>query len=185
MKIFLKILVSLGVSAACLYFATKNVDWKVLKEILSGAKLSYIFLGLVVSLITFWLRAVRWRILLSPFQKIPLLTLLRWHIGALLINNLLPLRMGEITRAYWAGHKSSISKSTIFATIVLERLLDVLSLASITVALLFYMGVGRMDSFLTGGNLAAAGLLVAAIFFALKFFIFPKNGQSLLSRLQK
>src|SRR5437870_528286 len=108
-----KIALSLGVSALCLYLATRQVEWDKLKLILSQARLAPVFAGLSISLLTFWLRAVRWQILLNPFQRLSKGVLVRWQIGGLFVNSILPLRMGELARMYWAGHKTAIPKSTL------------------------------------------------------------------------
>lgn len=53
-------------------------------------------------------------------------------------NNVLPVRMGEIVRAYVLGRLEKISKSTSFATVVIERLFDAFTvLALMLVVLLF------------------------------------------------
>ena len=41
------------------------------------------------------------------------------------MNNILPLRLGEFVRAIVAGKKLEISRSGVFATIVVERLMDI------------------------------------------------------------
>jgi uncharacterized protein (TIRG00374 family) len=135
-------------------------------------------------LITFWLRALRWQILVDPFQKIPLLTLLRWQVGGLFISNLLPFRMGEFARAYWAGHKTSISKSTIFGTIVAERILDVSSLGVMTVMLLFAMGFGRPDGMLSRQNTSVALLFFLALFLIFKTLLSRQKAETPLSKLK-
>jgi len=166
-NLWIKILIPLLISVVCLYIATRNVDWDEFRRIIAGAKFAPIIIGLSISLISLWLRAVRWQIMLNPFQNISLLPLFRWQIGGLMISNLLPLRMGEFARAYWAGHKSAVSKSTIFATIVVERVLDVGFIAMIAVILLIIMGVGQTGDLLTLGNgvgfILAGGLAVWAI----------------------
>jgi hypothetical protein len=42
------------------------------------------------------------------------------------MNNVLPLRLGEFVRAIVAGKKLEISRSGVFATIVVERLMDII-----------------------------------------------------------
>ena len=44
-------------------------------------------------------------------------------------NNVLPLRLGELMRAYLIGREWNLSKSYVFGTIVLERILDTISVA--------------------------------------------------------
>ncbi|OGR84121.1 MAG: hypothetical protein A2902_01390 [Elusimicrobia bacterium RIFCSPLOWO2_01_FULL_64_13] len=178
-----RVLASLAVSAACIFFATRNVDWPGLRGILADARLFPVLLGMALSLITYWLRAVRWRVLLSPFQRIPDFTLLRWQVGGLLISNLLPLRLGEFARAYWAGHKSSLSKSTVFATIVVERVMDVGFLAVIAAAVLLWPGGNSGEAF-AARKLIAVLVFLAAGAAAARFLLTRPQGTAVLERFR-
>lgn len=184
MKIAIKIIISFLISLVCLYFATRNVHWGELKSIIANAKLFPLFITILAMILGFWLRAVRWQILLQPFQTVPQLALLRWQIGALLINNLLPLRMGELGRAYWAGHKTTIPKSTVFATIVLERILDLATIASIAVLFLILTGLFKMNSLFTfkkGILIVLIGCAALAIY---KFYGSKISKNELLNKLK-
>ena len=183
MKNLIKFLISLSVSFISIYFATKNVHWNELKKILSNAEYSPLLLAVFISAATFWLRAARWQILLEPFQKIKALTLLRWQIGGLLINNLLPLRMGEIARAYWAGHKSAISKSAVMATIVVERVLDISSIAVLGMVILFVTGFYRCNfSCLTFKNSLLFLILISTLVMICRFYSQRLTAQALMNK---
>lgn len=141
-----RILVPLVISVAAIFLATRDINWEQLKEILAGAQIYPILLGAPVSLFSFYVRGYRWQVLLQPFQKIRTFVLIRWQVGGLLVNNLLPLRMGEVARAYWAGHKSSISKTSVFATIVMERFLDVASIGLASILFLAMLGLNQGEA---------------------------------------
>ncbi len=160
MKMFARIFVPLLVSILAIFLATRNIDWKELGHILSGAKAMPIVWGALISLFSFYVRGYRWKVLLKPFQEVKTTVLIRWQIGGLLVNNLLPLRLGEVARAYWAGHKSSISKTSVFATIVVERVLDVVSIALAAVLFLSLLGLNRGE---TEGRLKIAMIALGLI----------------------
>ncbi len=90
------------------------------------------------------------------------------------VNNLLPARLGEFARAYMLGQREDISKSLSFATVVVERLLDGLTLLVFLLALSFFFplpGWGQRMGFL------------AALFFlgalAFLFFLLYREAQAL------
>ncbi|MGW8282546.1 MAG: lysylphosphatidylglycerol synthase transmembrane domain-containing protein, partial [Gemmatimonadota bacterium] len=91
-----------------------------------------IWLGLAVVLATFSmvLRAIRWRVLLEPVKDD---TSFDSRFGAVCVgfavNNLLPARMGEITRALALSRKEAVSLSASVASLVVERILDGVVLA--------------------------------------------------------
>ncbi len=178
----LPLLIGVGASGLGLYFATKNVHWSELKGILASATLTPLVFAGAMSSITFMLRGLRWKILLSPFQSVPLFTLVRWQIGGVFINNILPFRAGELVRAFWAGHKAGIPKSTVFATIVMERLCDLGSIAIIGALVATALGFGN---FFSPRNLAIGGAVLVAAIAAFKIFSGRINSQQFFAFLRK
>ena len=81
------------------------------------------------------------------------------------VNNLLPLRMGEIARAYLLSRWCRVEYGATIASLVVERVLDGLSLA---VLLLVSLTLVRAPGYLlVVGVLAAGGFLTGALLLAL------------------
>src|SRR5439155_251439 len=81
------------------------------------------------------------------------------------VNNLLPLRMGEVARAYLLSRWCRIPYGATIASLVVERVLDGLSLAVLLlVSLAFLPAPGYL---LVVGVLAAGGFLAAAALLAI------------------
>jgi uncharacterized protein (TIRG00374 family) len=118
----------IGVSAILLWLALRGVDWSQLRTVFmtvswtSCAIAALFFLGNLI------VRAVRWHVLLTPVCRLPLLDVFAYSEIGYMANNLLPLRAGEIIRAMLVGHRHSVSKSAVLATIAVERVLDIISL---------------------------------------------------------
>jgi uncharacterized protein (TIRG00374 family) len=160
------------------------VQWTELKQIFTQIRWTPIWLSWAVSLAAFFLRGLRWQILIGPFQKIQVFQLIRWQVGGLVINNLLPLRMGEFARAYWAGHKSSISKSSVLATIVAERLADLSCMAVVALILLSMTGLLKSNSFWTPSKGILLILTVIILGAGLKWVLSKYTLRTLLTKLQ-
>lgn len=116
--------IALLVSALFLYLAFRQSDFhQVFRQILA-VHVGPLLAGVVVLLSTYMARALRWRVLLLPTGRPSLHSL----FGAIMIGfmslNLLPFRLGEFIRAYVLGRKEGLSKSAVFATIVVERIFD-------------------------------------------------------------
>ncbi|MDQ6671591.1 MAG: flippase-like domain-containing protein, partial [Chloroflexota bacterium] len=75
-----------------------------------------------------WVRSVRWGMLL-PEHGVKVSTLFRALVVGFTVNNLLPLRVGEVARAYLLARWCAIPYGTTVASLVVERVLDGLSLA--------------------------------------------------------
>ncbi len=61
------------------------------------------------------------------------------------VNGALPARLGELFRADYLSRRSDFSGSTALASIVVERLLDLLAAVSLLVAGLIAAGGGNTD----------------------------------------
>lgn len=129
-------LVGLAVSAVLLLLAFRGVSWGDLTQAFRGVDLGLVLVAttlLVSSLVT---RSVRWRVLLAPLARTASLDAFAYMMLGYLVNNVLPLRLGEVIRAVLLGEKLQTSKAGVLATVVVERLLDVLSLLVLVAVML-------------------------------------------------
>ncbi len=124
----LQVLFSFLVSGVCLYLAFKNVDWSETWLALKAANYLYILGTVAVTIGSIWIRAYRWKFMLDPVKKIPASGLFSSTMIGFMANNVLPARLGEFVRAYAVGRQFQLSKSAAFATIVIERAFDLVTL---------------------------------------------------------
>lgn len=111
-----------------------------------------------------WLRAVRWQYLLSPVKRLKAGQLFSYAVLGFMANNVLPLRVGELVRAYLLGQKEGLSKTSILATILVERVLDALTLLCFALVVSFFVPLPeqiKSGAFLVG--LAFLGILVLSL----------------------
>jgi uncharacterized protein (TIRG00374 family) len=73
-------------------------------------------------------RAVRWSILLRPLAPVSSRDILPIVVVGYTANNVLPLRTGELVRAYLVRRQFGIRKTAALATIAVERLFDGLTM---------------------------------------------------------
>jgi uncharacterized membrane protein YbhN (UPF0104 family) len=107
-----------------------------------------------------WVRSVRWRALL-PEHSPSVPTLFRALVVGLSVNDVLPFRVGELARAYLLAQWCRIPYGTTAASLVIERVLDGLSLAFLLLVALTLVPAAP-SYLLDGGKLLAAGFLVGA-----------------------
>jgi len=122
---------------------------------------------------TFPLRAIRWRLILRGTSGSPLPLGPLWHATAIgfMANNLLPVRAGELARAYAARQALPVRFTTALASIAVERVFDGLLLVGLfTVALVVpsfprdaMIGGVRLAGLATAGAAVFAGILVLAL----------------------
>ena len=106
-----------------------------------------------------YVRSLRWRHLTNPIAPIPRPLLFRAESLGFMVNNLLPLRVGEVVRSWTLAQDSGTSTTAIFGTVVLERVLDVVSVLALAGGALAY--VGRSSD--VGGLLAEGSFLLLPV----------------------
>jgi uncharacterized protein (TIRG00374 family) len=127
------------ISLAILYFAFRRIELQQLWKSLQGANYLYLFPVIFIIFVNMALRAVRWGYLLRPIKKIGFFNLFEGILIGFMANNVLPVRMGEFVRAYIIGRSAQIRKSASFATVMVERLFDGLTVLGLLVVVLVFI----------------------------------------------
>src|SRR3990167_3573191 len=86
-------------------------------------------------------RSLRWHYLLQRLAKLSTRTLYPIVIIGYMANNLLPLRSGELVRAYVLGERHNVSKMSTLGTIAVERVFDGIVLVSFLVLAGAFLGL--------------------------------------------
>lgn len=118
--------VSLSLSVAFLYFAFSGLDLSSVWNEIAGASVIWTVALVSFQLLSHYLRAVRWKLFLGDLNKeVSVFNL----FGAVLIgygiNNVVP-RLGEIARAVTASKTENLSKTSVFGSVILERIIDLI-----------------------------------------------------------
>ncbi|MCM3881922.1 MAG: flippase-like domain-containing protein [Vicinamibacterales bacterium] len=154
------VVLSLGLLAVFLRGAHLDVVWQEIKQ----ADGWLVVVSMATTVLVMALRAVRWQYLLAPIGTARFGPAFRTTMIGFAMSSVLPARPGEVIRPYLLARQEGLSATSTFATIVVERLLDsvtiVLMLASFVV--LFDPGMAKADSTMyrlvrTGGVAVAAG----------------------------
>ena len=139
-------------------------------EALLTANYFYVIPGIVVYGSALAWRTIRWKIILNPLGEYRASRL--WPVVTVgyAANNILPVRLGEIVRAYYLNIREGVSKTSALATILVERVFDGL-------ALLFLVSVVSLFIPVTGlfqdlGDQAHVNWLFLTLSLSVPFFTF-------------
>jgi len=154
-------------SALFLILVFRNVRWIELAVVLQTVNWAILLVAAALYALSLVMRGLCWQSLLTPLGPVTMKEAFKYANIGYMANNLLPLRAGEVIRAALLAEKRCFSKSAVFATIVLERLLDVLILGGLTMLLMVAMPIpsmARRSILVTGivGCLVIIGLWWAA-----------------------
>jgi hypothetical protein len=168
-------------------FVVRGVEWPALFRALREAHLAPLAGLLVVSVATYWIRAWRWGFLLAPLGPVPLSRLFPVTMIGFLAGLVIP-RAAEVLRPYLVSRSHGISTSAGFATVVVERLLDLLSVLALFAMYLFVLppppqqNPGPLLDLLKVAGMATAAGAIAVI---LVLVVFHRNAAYALSVLDR
>lgn len=128
-----RIWLGVAISLLLLYLVLRNTDPAELGSALASANYGWLVPAVLVYFVGVWLRAWRWRFLLRSIKPLPIGLLFRTIVIGYMANDILPFRLGEIVRAYVLGIKGGVSKAATLTTIVVERVMDGLTMVGFMV----------------------------------------------------
>ena len=134
----LKLTIGILISAAGLWYAFREMNFKDLMENLSHTHMSYVFLSMIIMVISVALRAYRWQLILNPIHVFTFNPLFSSTMIGYFGNGVLPFRLGELLRAYAISQSRYITASAAFGTIILERLFDMIGLVALMIFFAFF-----------------------------------------------
>ena len=123
-----KLAFGLLISAIFLFLAFRKVDFVEMVRALETANYWYLIPGTVFMFLSLWFRAYRWGIFFRPLKPMRMKNLFSALMVGYMANVIFPFKLGEFLRAYSIGKVENFSKVASFATIVVERILDVITL---------------------------------------------------------
>ncbi len=126
MKIGWRGVVGILLSAGFLYFAFRGIEFGEVMRHMRTTNVWLMMLSAALATGTFPLRAIRWRPILDPVvPKIPYGKLWRATAIGMMINNVVPARVGEIARAFALTRSTpALPMPAALASLVVDRLLD-------------------------------------------------------------
>jgi uncharacterized protein (TIRG00374 family) len=89
-----------------------------------------------------YFRALRWRHLTDPIQTIETAALARAVAVGFMANNIFPLRLGEVVRSWYLARETGASATALFGTVILERVIDTVSLIVLVLIVIAGWGGG-------------------------------------------
>ncbi len=98
--------------------------------------------ALVVTALTYGVRAWRWQLLLAPIGRTRYSVAFQTTVIGFAANSLLPGRVGEVLRPYLLARRERLNATSAFATIILERFLDLATVLLMFAAFVLTVGPG-------------------------------------------
>lgn len=171
MRAHLRTAIVAVLAVAMLAWFLKDANLGVVWTEIQNGRLDYLALALGTTALTYFLRAFRWQYLLLPLGRPPFSLVFKTTVIGFAASTLLPARAGEIVRPYLLARREGFSATAAFATIIVERLLDMLTVLLLFAGYLLLAGPGQANAdsevfrALTLGGLVVGAVSVAGLAF--------------------
>lgn len=162
MRPWLRHLVITALMLALVAVFLRNANLAEVWRVVLTARGPLVAAGIGCLFASYLLRAVRWQVMLSPLGHARLLPAFRATVIGFAASFVLPARAGEVIRPWLLARHEGLDAAAVFATIVLERMLDlvaVLLLLGLYLAF-FDTGLAALDPAMFAA-VRAGGLLAA------------------------
>ena len=171
----------LAVAAALIALFLHNVDLRRVAADIVRARPEWLAVSLATMFVNLVIRTLRWRYLLEPLGPTSFASAFRATAVGFAASSVLPARAGEVIRPYFLARQtrrdpgSRVTATGAFATIILERLIDVITVLTLLASYVIVFGrdVGRTNPTLfaalkwAGGTAAVGSLTGLVVLFVL------------------
>ena len=169
-------------------FFFRGLDWAALGSALAEARVLPLLGLMLVTVGVYTLRAWRWGDLLLPLGRVGFADLFSATMVGFSAALLVP-RAGEILRPWLVSRRHPISTSAGFATIILERLFDLITVLVLFAVYVFVLPApaaqveGRLTELLKLGGAVTGAAALAVLVFLLALHANAERVTSVLERL--
>jgi uncharacterized protein (TIRG00374 family) len=129
-------LIEIAVTLAFLALALQGINVKALGTALRQANYLWLLPAILITLAVLAIKGVRWQWLFLPEYHLPFAPVFTALSAGYLASNVLPARLGEVVRVVLLVSDEPVGVARTVSTVVVERLLDILSVLVILVVLL-------------------------------------------------
>lgn len=140
MKRIVSLFIVIGVTALALSYALWDVNYDELGKLLSQGNYRTMVPIFGLIFIFYWLKAIRWRLILQPLGKFSLSQVTPPMMIGFAGSNILPGHLGEFIRTGVFSRRYSCPVSGVFITIVVERIFDIIAILG-----LYEIGILMID----------------------------------------
>ena len=171
---WLRNLVGYMLGLLCLVWVFHDYDFSDLLRRVSEMNPYWVVAAVLCDALSYLCQGFRWRLLLRPFGSISVMRSTQAINAGLFVNEMFPMKLGELVRAFLISRWMSVKLGSVGASILVERLCDGVWLA-MGIALTIFL-VPLPHRMVEAGDVFWVGVLVVLFLVALLAF----HGRGLL-----
>jgi uncharacterized protein (TIRG00374 family) len=160
-------LIVTALTGVLVWWFVRDLNADELRRALTTANPWLLVAAVATTVQTYLLRAWRWQVMLAPIGRVRFGPAFRTTIIGFTATFLLPARVGEVLRPYLLAKQERLSVSATFATIIVERALDLTTVLLLFACSIPFLGVDvGAETRWAGGVAAVAALAGLGVLFA-------------------
>ena len=134
---WLKILLGFFLSGLCLFYISIKIDYNIILKLVKFNSYSFIFIASLSLILGYSFRVYRWYFILNEFDQPNKPSLLiPTYFVSIALNNILPLRLGDIIRVLFFSNFIGIRRISNASSLFVEKIYDI-----IWIILIFFLSI--------------------------------------------
>lgn len=125
----LRLLIGVAISIASVVLVIRGIEWGTFWTALQGADYWWLVPSLAALFASVGFKVLKWQMLLAPAGKTSRTNVFYSISIGYLVSDVLPGRLGEVARVYTEARLDRLSPVAVLATVVADRILDVVAVA--------------------------------------------------------
>ncbi len=156
-----KIALALLAGALLLFLALRGVDLDHVRAVMRQASPPVLVIALVVYLSAYFVRSLRWRLILKPIQPVSVSESFSMLMAGYFLNYIVPIRAGEVAKSFFLKRLKGLPIAVSLPTVFLDKLLELFSVL-LVIVLVPVLSV-RLSGSLSSLIIAVATVFVIAV----------------------
>lgn len=142
LRTVIRTLVVIGLAVGLLAIFLRNADLARVWTSVKAARVEFLLASLGFTAASFLIRAERWQYLLGPLGPTRFWVVFKTTVIGFGASAVLPARAGEVIRPYLLARREGLSATAAFATIIVERVLDLVAVLLLLASYLLWFDPG-------------------------------------------
>lgn len=172
---------AIGVTLVFTMLVFIDVESVGVKEAFGKMHIFWGFLMIPPLIASHLVRSLRWKLLLMPIVNVPLFHLWRYTTIGLMLNDLIPARVGEAARLWFIRKNHEANLASVAGIALIERIVDGVTMASLFILALFF--VENPSETLLEARSWATGIFLFAAFILALLVLFPESAKRFLTAI--
>ncbi|MFH0818723.1 MAG: lysylphosphatidylglycerol synthase transmembrane domain-containing protein [Patescibacteria group bacterium] len=142
----LKLFVSFVIGATLIYIWLRLIDVNTMLEYFKHINVYWVIVAVILYVSAYFIRSVRWKIILSPVEKISFKESFTLFMAGMMINYIIPIRAGEVAKSAFLKSTKQTPIAASLPTVFIDKMMDLFPIV-ILAGLLPFLTI-KMNNFL-------------------------------------